>query len=64
MVATARRVTGAPIPVEHVPVPHGEMPAVVLDISAARAIGYAPSHDLESGMATVWPDFRPGQEES
>jgi UDP-glucose 4-epimerase len=62
MVDTARRVTGAPIPVEYVPVPQGEMPAVVVDISAARAIGYAPSHDLESGMATVWPDFRPGQE--
>jgi len=59
MVAAARRVTGAPIPVEHVPVPSGEMPAVVLDISAARAIGYAPTHDLESGMATVWPDFKP-----
>jgi len=59
MVATARRVTGAAIPVEHVPVGHGEMPAVVVDISAARALGYAPSHDLESGMATVWPDFQP-----
>jgi len=59
MVATARRVTGAPIPTEHVPVPNGEMPAVVLDISAARAIGYTPRHDLESGMATVWPDFNP-----
>jgi len=59
MVAAARRVTGAAIPVEHVPVGNGEMPAVVVDISAARAIGYAPSHDLESGMATVWPDFRP-----
>jgi len=59
MVVTARRVTGAAIPVEHVPAGNGEMPAVVLDISAARAIGYAPAHDLESGMATVWPDFRP-----
>ena len=58
IVNTARRVTGAPIPVEHVPAGHGEMPAVVVDISAARALGYAPSHDLESGMATVWPDFR------
>jgi len=64
MVETARRVTGAPIPVEHVPIPRGEMPAVVVDISAARALGYAPSHDLESGMATVWPDFRPEQEET
>jgi UDP-glucose 4-epimerase len=59
MVETARRVTGAAIPVEYVPVPKGEMPAVVVDISAARAIAYAPSHDLESGMATVWPDFDP-----
>jgi UDP-glucose 4-epimerase len=59
MVATARRVTGAPIPVEHVPVGNGEMPAVVLDISAARALGYQPIYDLESGMATVWPDFDP-----
>jgi UDP-glucose 4-epimerase len=59
MVATARRVTGAAIPVEHVPVGRGEMPAVVLDISAARAIGYQPGYDLETGMATVWPDFDP-----
>ena len=59
MVTTARRVTGASIPVEHVPVGNGEMPAVVVDISAARAIGYRPVHDLETGMATVWPDFDP-----
>jgi UDP-glucose 4-epimerase len=62
MVETARRVTGAPIPVEHVPVPKGEMPAVVVDISAARAIGYQPTMDLEAGLATVWPEFRPGGE--
>jgi UDP-glucose 4-epimerase len=59
MVATARRVTGAAIPVEYAPVGNGEMPAVVVDVSAARTIGYAPSYDLESGMATVWPDFNP-----
>src|SRR6266568_4114414 len=59
MVTIARQVTGAPIPVETVPVPRGEMPAVVLDISAARAIGYQPAHTLETGMATVWPDFDP-----
>jgi len=59
MVTTARRVTGAPIPVEHVPAGNGEMPAVVVDISAARAIGYRPVLDLETGMATVWPDFDP-----
>jgi len=59
MVQTARRVTGKPIPAEHIPVISGEMPAVVLDISAIKALGYAPRYDLEAGMATVWPDFDP-----
>jgi UDP-glucose 4-epimerase len=59
MVTTARKVTGAPIPTENVPVGNGEMPAVVLDISAATALGYRPAYDLEAGMATVWPDFAP-----
>jgi UDP-glucose 4-epimerase len=59
MVTIARRVTGTLIPAENVPVPPGEMPAVVLDISAAQAIGYRPAYDLEAGMATVWPDFDP-----
>jgi UDP-glucose 4-epimerase len=59
MVATARRVTGAPIPAGNVPVPRGEMPAVVVDISAAKALGYEPAYGLESGMATVWPEFDP-----
>ena len=59
MVVTARRVTGAVIPAERVPVGNGEMPAVVLDISAATALGYQPAYDLEAGMATVWPDFDP-----
>jgi UDP-glucose 4-epimerase len=59
MVTTARKVTGAPIPGENVPVGNGEMPAVVLDITAATALGYRPAYDLEAGMATVWPDFDP-----
>jgi len=64
MVTTARLVTGAPIPAEHVPVGHGEMPAVVLDISAATALGYRPAYDLAAGMATVWPDFDPENPEN
>ncbi len=59
MVSTARRVTGAAIPAENVPIENGEMPAIVIDISAARTLGYQPGYDLESGMATVWPDFDP-----
>lgn len=59
VIDAARQVTGAPIPVDHVPAKAGEMPAVVLDVSAARALGYEPRHDLVSGIATVWPDFAP-----
>jgi UDP-glucose 4-epimerase len=59
MVETARRVTGIDIPAESVPVQQGEMPAVKLDISVARSLGYSPTYDLEKGMATVWPDFDP-----
>jgi len=59
MVQAARRVTGKPIPTENVPVGQGEMPAVVVDISAARALGYKPTFDLDTGLATVWPEFDP-----
>lgn len=57
IVQAARSVTGAPIPVENVPAKQGEMPAVIVDISAARALGYEPAHDLKSGIATVWPEW-------
>ncbi len=57
ILAAARAVTGADIPVEHIPSKPGEMPAVIVDISAARALGYEPGHDLKAGIATVWPEF-------
>jgi UDP-glucose 4-epimerase len=57
IVTAARSVTGAEIPAENVPPKPGEMPAVIIDISAAKALGYKPAHDLKSGMATVWPEF-------
>src|SRR6516162_227690 len=59
IIAAARAVTGAPIPADHIPAKPGEMPAVIVDISAARALGYRPTHDLKSGLATVWPEFAP-----
>ena len=59
MVASARRVTGRPIPAENAPARPGEMPAVVVDISAARALGYRPATDLDAGLSTVWPEFDP-----
>lgn len=57
IVQAARSVTGAPIPVENVPPKQGEMPAVIVDNSAAQALGWQPRHDLKSGIATVWPEF-------
>ncbi|HEX9031314.1 MAG TPA: NAD-dependent epimerase/dehydratase family protein [Streptosporangiaceae bacterium] len=57
IVSAARAVTGTELPVEHVPPKPGEMPAVIVDISAARALGYRPGHDLKAGIATVWPEF-------
>jgi UDP-glucose 4-epimerase len=57
MVDAARQVTGRDIPVDYIPAKPGEMPAVIVDISAARALGYRPSHDLKSGLSTVWPEF-------
>jgi UDP-glucose 4-epimerase len=62
MVEAARIVTGAPIPVEHVPVGPGEMPAVRVDTSVAQGLGYKPAYDLKSGLATVWPEFAGPQE--
>jgi UDP-glucose 4-epimerase len=57
VVDAARGVTGCEIPVQNVPPKPGEMPAVIVDISAARALGYEPAHDLKSGLSTVWPEF-------
>lgn len=58
LVAAVRQVTGCVLPVEHVPAKAGEMPAVIVDISRARAqLGYEPSMSLVDGLATVWKDF-------
>jgi UDP-glucose 4-epimerase len=59
IILAAREVTGAALPVENVPAKPGEMPAVILDISAAQALGYKPVFDLKSGLATAWPEFDP-----
>jgi UDP-glucose 4-epimerase len=57
IVEAARSVTGAELPAEHVPAKPGDIPAVIVNISAARALGYAPRFDLKAGIATVWPEF-------
>jgi UDP-glucose 4-epimerase len=55
----ARRVTGCPLPAEHVAAKPGEMPAVIVDTGRAREqLGYRPSVSLVDGLATVWQDFK------
>jgi UDP-glucose 4-epimerase len=58
LIDTVREVTGARIPVEHVPAPGGEMPAVVVNIArSAETIGYRPAHSLADGLAATWQYF-------
>jgi UDP-glucose 4-epimerase len=59
MLEAARHSTGRAIPAEHVPAKKGEMPAVVVDTSRARALGWTPSVSLPAGLATAWADFAP-----
>lgn len=55
----AREATGRTIPAEHVPAKPGEMPAVVVDIARARALGWSPQVSLVEGVSTAWADFAP-----
>ena len=58
MIEAVRRVTGRPLPAEHVPAPGGEMPAVVVDLSrSAETIGHRPSVSLDEGLASTWRYF-------
>jgi UDP-glucose 4-epimerase len=53
----ARAVTGRPLPAVHVAPKPGEMPAVIVDISRARSLGYRPTVALDDGLRTAWDDF-------
>ena len=57
LVEAARKATGVDLPVEHVGAQAGEMPAVVVSIARARALGYEPQLGMEDGLAGVWTDF-------
>lgn len=57
LIHAVRTVTGMPVPAEHIPAQAGEMPAVIVDIARARALGYRPSVTLEDGLHTVWEDW-------
>lgn len=53
----ARRITGRPLPATHVAPKAGEMPAVIVDITRARGLGYEPTVTLDEGIASTWADF-------
>ena len=55
-VAGQRAATGGGI-LAHIPPKPGEMQTAIAGISVARAPGHAPTHDLESGLFTIWPEF-------
>jgi UDP-glucose 4-epimerase len=52
-----RRVTGAELPVRHGAARPGEMPAVIVDPSRARAAGWSPRYNFEDGLAGVWQEW-------
>ncbi len=58
VVDTVREVTGAELSVQHGPARSGEMPAVVVDSSRARAAGWQPRFDFAEGVRGVWDEWR------
>ena len=52
-----RQVTGATLEVTHGPAREGEMPAVIVDPSRARAAGWSPRYRFEEGLAGVWEEW-------
>jgi UDP-glucose 4-epimerase len=52
-----RDITGAALDVRHGPARPGEMPAVIVDPSRARAAGWSPRFTFEDGLAGVWEEW-------
>jgi UDP-glucose 4-epimerase len=57
LIDIVRRVSGAKLPVRHVPAKPGEMPSVVVDIGRARSLGWRPTVTLEKGLQRVWSSW-------
>jgi UDP-glucose 4-epimerase len=52
-----RAATGATFAVTHGPARAGEMPAVVVDNSRARSLGWSPQYSFQDGVAEVWREW-------
>jgi UDP-glucose 4-epimerase len=57
VIDAVRDVTGAELSVQHGPAKPGEMPAVIVDNSRARAAGWSPQYTLEEGLTGVWQEW-------
>ncbi len=57
VIDAVRDVTGAEILVRHGPPKPGEMPAVIVDNSRARAAGWRPQFEFEQGLVGVWDEW-------
>ncbi|HUZ29767.1 MAG TPA: NAD-dependent epimerase/dehydratase family protein [Solirubrobacteraceae bacterium] len=57
VVEAVRSVTGAELTVTHGPARPGEMPAVIVDPSRARSLGWSPQFSFEAGLAEVWHEW-------
>jgi UDP-glucose 4-epimerase len=57
VIEAVRSVTGASIEVRHGPARPGEMPAVIVDSSRARAAGWSPRYSFEEGLVGVWDEW-------
>ena len=57
VVEAVGRVSGAELDVRHGPAKAGEMPAVIVDPSRARAAGWSPRLSFEEGLAAVWDEW-------
>lgn len=57
VVDAVRRVTGAELPVRHGSARPGEMPAVIVDTSRARSVGWSPRFRFADGLVGVWEEW-------
>jgi UDP-glucose 4-epimerase len=58
VVQAVRDVSGAELPVGHGPAKPGEMPAVIVDNSRARSLGWVPQYpQLSDGLVGVWDEW-------
>lgn len=58
VVDVVRQTTGAELPIRHGPAKPGEMPAVIVDNSRARELGWEPQFDFAGGVAGVWEEWK------